>query len=65
MSPFDVDPDWYTRQWEAPPREPRRAAPIGRTVWMITATLLAWFIAGSTAAAVLSTWLGCLALVAR
>jgi hypothetical protein len=68
MSPFDVDPDWYDRHWQAPPRQPqddRRTQPTARTAWLVTAGLAAWFVAGSSIAGWLATAFGWLGPVAR
>ncbi len=59
MAPFDVDPDWYTREWEAPPpASGARPKPILRTAWLLTAGLAAWFVAGSCVAGWLATVCG-------
>jgi len=60
MSPFDVDPDWYDRHWEAPPRSRggQRLTPTARTAWLLTAGLAAWFLAASWIAGWLATAFG-------
>jgi hypothetical protein len=59
MSPFDIDPDWYTRHWEAPPpAKSERLKPTAGTAWLVTAGLAAWFVAGSWMAGWLATAFG-------
>ncbi len=59
MAPFDVDPDWHAREWEAPPPRSRpRPKPIMRTAWLLTAGLAAYFMAGSFVAGWVATAFG-------